>query len=103
PTECPTIREEHRLPVMVGGCSPPFPLTWRSIMKRSFLGIFIIGGFLTLIATILAANDVKEAAIKKDRKQIEGNWRVTGPEVNGKKAMDEDAKKFTVVNGSDGT
>ena len=44
-----------------------------------------------------------DEAIKKDRKQIEGTWRVVALEVNGNKAMAEDAKNFTVVNGADGT
>jgi uncharacterized protein (TIGR03067 family) len=47
--------------------------------------------------------DAKENAIKKDRKQIEGTWRVVVLEVNGNKAMEEDARKLTVVNGVDGT
>jgi uncharacterized protein (TIGR03067 family) len=58
---------------------------------------------LTAIATIATADDAKDEAIKKDRKQIEGTWRVIALEDNGNKAMDEDAKKLTAVNGSDGT
>jgi uncharacterized protein (TIGR03067 family) len=50
-----------------------------------------------------AGGDAKDEAIKKDRKQIEGTWRVVALEVNGNKANDEDAKKITVVNGPDGT
>ena len=45
----------------------------------------------------------KDEAIKKDRKYIEGTWRVVALEVNGNKAKEEDARKITVVNGSDGT
>jgi FkbM family methyltransferase len=45
----------------------------------------------------------KHDAIKKDRKQIEGTWRVVALEVNGNKVLEEDAKKLTVVNGADGT
>jgi uncharacterized protein (TIGR03067 family) len=47
--------------------------------------------------------DAKDEAIKKDRKQIEGTWRLVALEVDGNKAKEEDAKKLTVVNGSDGT
>jgi len=39
----------------------------------------------------------QDEAIKKDRKQIEGTWRVAVLEVDGNKAMEEDAKKITVV------
>lgn len=55
------------------------------------------------MSLIAAADDAKDAAIKKDRKQIEGTWRVVALEVNGNKASAEDAKKITVVNGTDGT
>ena len=41
--------------------------------------------------------DAKDEAIKKDRKQIEGTWRVIALEVNGNKAMEEDAKKILPV------
>lgn len=50
-----------------------------------------------------AQGDANDGAIKKDRKQIAGTWRVVALEVNGNKANDEDAKKLMVVNGSDGT
>jgi uncharacterized protein (TIGR03067 family) len=72
-------------------------------MRRSFLGFLAIGIMLTTIVAIAPAGDAKDEAIKKDRKQIEGKWRVVALEVDGNKAMEEDAKKLTVVIGSDGT
>lgn len=69
-------------------------------MKSCFL---VLGILLTAITAIATADDAKDEAIKKDRKQIEGTWRVVALEVNGNKAMEEDAKKLTVVNGADGT
>lgn len=72
-------------------------------MRLSFLGPLFVGALLTAIATIASAGDAKVDAIKKDRKQIEGTWRVVALEVNGNKAREEDARKLTVVNGSDGT
>ena len=72
-------------------------------MKSAFFG-FLVGSILvTAIGAVATAGDTKDEAIKKDRKQYEGTWRVVALEVNGNKAKDEDAKKFTVVNGSDGT
>lgn len=64
--------------------------------------------FSALIAATLApllatADDAKEEAIKKDRKQIEGTWRIVALEVNGMKIAEQEARKLTVVNGSDGT
>jgi uncharacterized protein (TIGR03067 family) len=72
-------------------------------MRSSFIGFVVVAVLFTAIATIATAEDAKEEAIKKDRKQIEGTWIVVALEVNGNKAMDEDAKKLTVVNGADGT
>jgi len=63
----------------------------------------VVGILLAAIAALGAADDAKDEAIKKDRKQIEGTWKVVALEANGNKAMDEDARKLTVVNGSDGT
>lgn len=72
-------------------------------MKRTYLGILAVGALLTAIAAIASAADAKDEAIKKDRKQIEGTWRIVALVVNGNQAMEEDAKKLTVVNGSGGT
>jgi uncharacterized protein (TIGR03067 family) len=69
-------------------------------MKTRFIGLSVFG---LLLATIVTADDAKDEAIKKDRKQIEGTWRIVALEVNGNKASDDDAKKLSVVNGSDGT
>ena len=72
-------------------------------MRSSLFGSLVIGALLTAIGAIASADDAKDEAIKKDRKQIEGTWRVVALEVNGNKAMEEDAKKLMVVNGTDGT
>ena len=72
-------------------------------MKTYFFGLSVIGLVLTTTAMVAAIEDAKDEAIKKDRKQIEGTWRIVSLEVNGNKTDDEDAKKFTVVNGPDGT
>ena len=72
-------------------------------MRNSFFGFLVVGVLLTAIVAIASAGDAKDEAIKKDRKQIEGTWRVVALEVNGNKVKEEDAKKLTVVNDSDGT
>lgn len=56
-----------------------------------------------LLSVCCLADEVKDEAIKKDRKQIQGNWRVIGLEINGNKAKEEDARKLMVINGDDGT
>jgi uncharacterized protein (TIGR03067 family) len=72
-------------------------------MRRLLFGLLVVGAMLTAIATIASADNAKDDAIKKDHKRIEGTWRVVALEVNGNKESEEDAKKFTVVNGADGT
>ena len=54
------------------------------------------------MAVISSAEDSKDEAIKKDRKQLEGTWSVVALEVDGNIAGAEDVKKITVVIGADG-
>lgn len=72
-------------------------------MFRLTTTVFIGGILLSAMTTVVTADDAKDAAIRKDRKQIEGTWRVVALEVDGNKASAEDAKKITVVNKADGT
>ena len=73
-------------------------------MKRAHFGYLFVGALALLMSmtTLASADDNKEAEIKKDHKLIEGTWRIKTLEVNGNKAGDADASKFTVVNGADG-
>lgn len=72
-------------------------------MKRSLFAFLVVGFFLPALAPIVAADEAKDEAISKDRKTIEGTWKIIALEVNGNKAKEEDARKLTAVNGSDGT
>ena len=72
-------------------------------MKPCLFGFLIVGIFLPAMAPIAAADEAKDEAIRKDRKIIEGTWRIIALEVDGKKTKKEDARKLVVVNGSDGT
>jgi uncharacterized protein (TIGR03067 family) len=72
-------------------------------MRQLDVGVLVVGALATAIAMVASAGDAKDAAIQKDRKQIKGNWRVVALEVDGNKASEDEAKKLTVVNGSDGT
>ena len=71
-------------------------------MKACFNGFLILAVLLTAILATARADDAKDAAIKKDRQFIAGTWRVVALEIDGNKSADEDARKFTVVNGDDG-
>jgi uncharacterized protein (TIGR03067 family) len=70
---------------------------------KSIFGCVVVGVLLAAFAGLAAADDAKDEAIKKDRKQIEGTWRIVALEIDGNKSAEEDAKKLSVVNGSDGT
>src|SRR5262249_50099298 len=72
-------------------------------MRGFFLGLLVVGAVLTAFGAGALAGDAKDEAIKQDRMQIKGKWRIVALEVDGNKAMGEDARKLTVVNGSDGT
>ena len=67
-------------------------------MHRILLSLTIVG----LVFGTAVADDAEEA-IKKDRKKIEGTWRVTSLEIGGKKSAEDDAKKITVENRADGS
>jgi uncharacterized protein (TIGR03067 family) len=72
------------------------------MIMKTYFG-YVVGTLLVTLAGIASADDAKDEAIKKDRKQIEGTWQIAALEINGNKSADEDAKKLSVVNGSDGT
>ncbi len=72
-------------------------------MGRLLFGFMFVGVLLTAIGEIASADEAKDEAIKKDHKLIEGTWRIVALEINGEKSIEEDAKRLTVVNGSDGT
>lgn len=57
----------------------------------------------SILATSLHAEDEKAGAIKRDREKIAGTWRIVSIEVGGNQVAAEDARKFYVVNGNDGT
>ncbi|CAN5160111.1 hypothetical protein BH11PLA2_BH11PLA2_43160 [soil metagenome] len=71
-------------------------------MMRSFFSVLVCGAFFTAASAVAFADDAKEEAIKKDRKQIEGIWRASSLVVDGNKSETKDAKKLSVVNSPDG-
>jgi uncharacterized protein (TIGR03067 family) len=72
-------------------------------MKSSCIGFLVFAAFLMGAATFATADDAKDEAIKKDRKQMEGTWRAIAVIVNGETFTEENANAETVVNGADGT
>jgi uncharacterized protein (TIGR03067 family) len=62
----------------------------------------VVAGFLVAaVGLVTAADTAKEEAIKQDRAQYEGAWRVSSLEVNGNKAQEADARKIVVLNHAD--
>jgi uncharacterized protein (TIGR03067 family) len=73
------------------------------IMKTAALLMLVEGCLLSSPPFATAADDAKQHAIKQDRKKYQGTWRVVSLQVDGKPALESDAKKITVVNHVDGT
>jgi uncharacterized protein (TIGR03067 family) len=72
-------------------------------MKTTFSGFWVVAALFVAMTAIARADDAKDEALKKDRKLIEGTWRIVTLEINGNKVMDGDAHKLSVLNGADGT
>jgi uncharacterized protein (TIGR03067 family) len=72
-------------------------------MTRHALVVLLVSGLITGFALYAGAASVKEKAIKKDRSQYQGTWRVVAIEYDGKKLPDKGARKITVKNHADGT
>ncbi len=49
------------------------------------------------VGLLLAADDPKQDAIKKEMAQFQGTWKFVSMEVEGKKKPDKDFTKYTVV------
>jgi hypothetical protein len=61
-------------------------------MRRVLLVLLAV---LTAMAATATAEDSKDEAIKKDRKQIEGTWRIVALEIDGNKAIEEFVRKLS--------
>lgn len=72
-------------------------------MQLSHLKLMFVASVLTLNSLMTFAADTKDEETKKDRKRIEGTWKVVTLEIGGKKSSDEDVRKLTVVNSIDGS
>jgi|688.fasta_scaffold32680_5 uncharacterized protein (TIGR03067 family) len=69
----------------------------------SVKSLWLLSCLPLMLSICCFADEAKDEAIKKDRKQIQGNWRIIGLEINGNKAKEEDARKLMVINGDDGS
>jgi len=70
--------------------------------NSSIKRLWLVGSLFVALGVFAIAEDAKEEAIKRDRTQIQGTWRIVTLEIGGKKVAPADANKLSVVNGSDG-
>ena len=69
-------------------------------MTRSIHHLLAVG---VLLAALPAVAVSKDEAIKQDRQQIKGTWKVVALTTNGNKAKAQDLAKLLVVNALDGS
>lgn len=72
-------------------------------MKRFSRYLPVIAFALLGCTSLLAAVDAKDDAIEQERMKFFGEWQVVALELDGNQVKEEDDKKFTVVNGADGS
>jgi uncharacterized protein (TIGR03067 family) len=75
----------------------------RFVLGCGLLNRVAVGALITAMTASASAFDAKDEAIQKDRNRIKGTWRIIVLVADGNTAMEADARKLTVVNGSDGT
>jgi uncharacterized protein (TIGR03067 family) len=70
-------------------------------VKAALCGFWGGAALLIALTSTALADDAqeREAAIKTDRQLLEGTWRIVAFEINGNKAVAEDARKLCVING----
>lgn len=71
------------------------------MMKRLVLALGFVATLAVAVA--MAADDAKEEAIKKDRRQIHGTWQAVSMVAAGLESTPDEVKTIKVVNGDDGT
>src|SRR5947209_3000044 len=72
-------------------------------VMRIHIAVVLAGIWLILgIGSATSADETKEAAIKKARKELEGTWQAVSYALDGKKAAAEELKGIQLVFDSDG-
>ena len=67
--------------------------------------VFPVASLVMLILISITAAKGQDAAddlLRQERQKITGSWRVVDLEVDGRRAMEVDVRKLSVVNGTDG-
>lgn len=72
-------------------------------MRISLFNASLFLGLCVICPGPLYGQDPKEEAMQKDRKLIQGTWKVTRLVDSGKVAHDHDLQKVVVINGDDGS
>ena len=72
-------------------------------MRQLLIAATVIAIAVTANLMRLTADEAGDQAAQKDRQQIAGLWRAVAVEVEGKSLPEEDVRKISVVNDTDGT
>jgi uncharacterized protein (TIGR03067 family) len=72
-------------------------------MVRALCRPIFLGAWFAILTPLCLAHDSLDQAIEKERKVLEGTWRMTYLEIDGNRVAEDDFKKLTVVNAADGT
>jgi uncharacterized protein (TIGR03067 family) len=72
-------------------------------MRRRALTVLVIGWLVAAGGLVATAGTPADQAVKQDRKEYQGTWRVVSLEADGHKMPEADSWEITVTNGPDGT
>lgn len=71
-------------------------------MRIRMLTAWVLASLIGGIGFLIAADDVNNEAVRKERRLYEGTWRVTALEAEGSSMSEDDCARFSVFNELDG-
>lgn len=77
---------------------------FQRVLQRSF--VLQVSGLVMLILVAITSakgQDETDDLLRQERLKIAGQWRIVDLEVDGRRAMEADIRKLSVINGTDGT
>lgn len=72
-------------------------------MVRAVCSLMLLAASFAVLAPRCPAEDSLDQAIEKERKVLQGTWRMTYLEIDGNRVAEDDFKKLSVVNAADGS
>lgn len=71
-------------------------------MKAVFLTLSVFALLVSAMTGFALAAEPEQESVERDRKRIEGVWKIVSLEINGQKLNDAEVDKLRVVNGPSG-